>query len=80
LIIISYNKQWFIFVYLENKIDLSLETDEYRDLRFTKWLSKNVKLQSIPFSIFFSEKSKLLAQDYMRLCFFKVMFLNSYFL
>ncbi|XP_060856140.1 kynurenine aminotransferase-like isoform X2 [Metopolophium dirhodum] len=59
---------WRIF---ENKIDLSLETDEYMDLRFTKWLSKNVKLQSIPFTIFFSERNKLLAQDYMRLCFFK---------
>ncbi|CAI6356092.1 unnamed protein product [Macrosiphum euphorbiae] len=59
---------WKMF---ENKIDLTLETDEYMDLRFTKWLSKNVKLQSIPFSIFFSERSKLCAQDYMRLCFFK---------
>lgn len=67
-----------MFVHLENKIDLSLETDKYKDLRFTKWLSKNVKLQSIPFSIFFSEKSKPLAEDYMRLCFFKVMFLTRY--
>ncbi|CAH1733132.1 kynurenine aminotransferase-like isoform X1 [Aphis gossypii] len=56
---------------LENKIDLSLETDKYKDLQFTKWLSKNVKLQSIPFSIFFSENSKPSAENYMRLCFFK---------
>ncbi|XP_025417814.1 kynurenine--oxoglutarate transaminase 3-like isoform X2 [Sipha flava] len=55
----------------ENKIDLSAETDKYKDFRFTKWLSKNVKLQSIPYSIFYSEESKVLAEDFMRLCFFK---------
>lgn len=59
---------------LENKLDLSSETDEYKDFRFTKWLSKNIKLQTMPFSIFFSEKNKLIATDYIRLCFFKVMY------
>jgi len=66
----------FLFLDLENKIDLSLETDQYKDLKFTKWLSKNVKLQSIPFSIFFSENNKTMATDFMRLCFFKVIFSN----
>lgn len=63
------------FVNLEDKLDLSSETDQYKDFRFTKWLSRNVKLHSMPFSIFFSEKSKLIATDYIRLCFFKVIFL-----
>lgn len=62
------------FFYLENKLDLSSETDQYKDFRFTKWLSRVIKLQSIPFSIFYSEKNKPMAVDYMRLCFFKVIF------
>lgn len=60
------------FVYLENKLDLSSETDKYRDFKFTKWLSKNVKLQCIPFSVFFTEEDKSIAEDYVRFCFFKV--------
>lgn len=64
----------FTFVCLENKVDLSSETDKCRDFRFTKWLSKNIKLQCMPFSIFFTEKDKLMAEDYVRFCFFKVTF------
>lgn len=63
-----------MFIFLENKLDLSSETDVCKDFRFTKWLSRNVKLQCMPFSIFFSEKSKQMAEDYVRLCFFKVNF------
>lgn len=61
-----------IIVCLENKLDLSSETDKYKDFRFVKWFSKNAKLQGIPFSAFYSEKSKFLAEDYLRFCFFKV--------
>lgn len=57
---------------LENKLDLSTEDEKYKDFKFTKWLSKNVKLQGIPYSVFFSEGSKTIAEDYVRFCFFKV--------
>lgn len=60
------------FDYLENKLDLSSESDKYKDFRFVKWLSKNVKLQGIPFSAFYSEKDKYMAENYLRFCFFKV--------
>lgn len=63
-----------MFYFLEDKLDLSSETDQYKDFKFTKWLSKNIKLQTIPFSVFFSEKSKKTAEDYIRFCFFKVIF------
>ncbi|XP_025417824.1 kynurenine--oxoglutarate transaminase 3-like isoform X1 [Sipha flava] len=55
----------------ENKLDLSSETDKYKDFRFVKWFSKNAKLQGIPFSAFYSEKHKFMAEDYLRFCFFK---------
>ncbi|XP_001951376.2 kynurenine--oxoglutarate transaminase 3 [Acyrthosiphon pisum] len=55
----------------ENKLDLSSETDKYKDFRFVKWLSKNVKLQGIPFSAFYSEPHKNMAENYLRFCFFK---------
>ncbi|XP_050439429.1 kynurenine aminotransferase isoform X2 [Adelges cooleyi] len=55
----------------EKKVDLSTETDNYKDFKFVKWLVKNFKLQGIPFSVFFSEKNKEAASKYMRFCFFK---------
>lgn len=57
---------------LANKCDLSAETDQYRDYKFTKWLSKNVGVQFIPPSAFFSKENKYLGEDYIRLCFIKV--------
>jgi len=65
----------FTFDLLENKLDLSSETDKYKDFRFVKWLSKNVKLQGIPFSAFYSEPHKNMAENYLRFCFFKVIFI-----
>lgn len=59
---------------LEDKVDLSSETDKYKDFRFVKWMSKNVKLQGIPFSAFYSERNKNIAENYLRFCFFKVIF------
>lgn len=63
-----------MFDRLENQIDLSSETDRYKDFRFVKWLAKNVKLQGIPFSAFYSEENKHMAENYLRFCFFKVTF------
>lgn len=77
VVITFYNLLCFfflIFYCLENKLDLSSETDKYKDFRFVKWLSKNVKLQGIPFSAFYSEPHKNMAEDYLRFCFFKVIF------
>lgn len=64
----------FTYIYLEFKVDLSSEVDKRKDFKFTKWLSKNIKFQCMPFSIFFTEKDKLMAEDYVRFCFFKVIF------
>jgi len=56
---------------LEPKIDLSEETDEWADYRFVKYLAKTWKLLGIPPSAFYSQDHKSLAQDYIRLCFYK---------
>ncbi|XP_055905159.1 kynurenine aminotransferase [Eupeodes corollae] len=56
---------------LENKVDMASETDKYRDYRFTKWMTKNMGLQGIPPSAFYSEKNKPLAENYVRYCFMK---------
>lgn len=61
-----------MFDCLENKLDLSSENDKYKDFRFVKWLAKNVQLQGIPFSAFYSEGNKNMAENYLRFCFFKV--------
>lgn len=56
---------------LAGKADLSTETDAQRDYRFTKWMTKNLGLQGIPPSAFYSEPNKHLGEDYVRYCFFK---------
>lgn len=56
---------------LADKIDLSSESDQYKDYRFVKWLSKNRKLQGIPPSAFFSEGHKHIGENYIRFCFIK---------
>lgn len=56
---------------LAAKADLTTETDARRDYRFTKWMTKNLGLQGIPPSAFYSEPNKHLAEDYVRYCFFK---------
>lgn len=57
---------------LENKVNLHEETDENKDYKFTKWMTKNVGLQGIPPSAFYSPEHKHLAEDYVRYCFIKV--------
>ncbi|XP_046985037.1 kynurenine aminotransferase isoform X1 [Schistocerca americana] len=56
---------------LESKVNLNDETDKYKDYRFTKWMTKNVKLQGIPPSAFYSEEHKNLAENFVRYCFIK---------
>lgn len=56
---------------LENKVDLNSETDKYRDYRFTKWMTKNVGIQGIPTSTFYSIQNKCLGENFVRYCFFK---------
>lgn len=56
---------------LASKCDFSKEPDKWMDYKFTKWMTKNIKLQGIPPSAFYSEENKPLAENYVRYCFFK---------
>lgn len=56
---------------LAGKIDLSSEPDKHRDYKFTKWMTKNMGLQGIPPSAFYSEPNKHLGEDFVRYCFIK---------
>ncbi|KAJ8875081.1 hypothetical protein PR048_022972 [Dryococelus australis] len=57
---------------LTNKVRLEEETDKNRDYRFTKWMTKNVKIQGIPPSAFYSPEHSNLGENYVRYCFIKV--------
>nr|CAI5839730.1 unnamed protein product [Callosobruchus analis] len=56
---------------LESRVDMSSEKDKYKDYRFTKWMTKNVGLQGIPPTAFYSEAHKPLAENTVRYCFMK---------
>uniref|UniRef100_A0ABD2WMN4 Aminotransferase class I/classII large domain-containing protein n=1 Tax=Trichogramma kaykai TaxID=54128 RepID=A0ABD2WMN4_9HYME len=56
---------------LEKNVNLDEEQDEYKDYRFTKWMTKNVGLQGIPPSAFYSKEHKYLGEDNVRYCFIK---------
>ncbi|GFS96660.1 kynurenine--oxoglutarate transaminase 3 [Nephila pilipes] len=58
------------FSALASKVDISGETGT-KDYQFSKWLSKNKKLQGIPPSAFYCEEDKQLAQNLIRFCFIK---------
>lgn len=45
--------------------------DEQKDYRFTKWMIKNVGLQGIPPSVFYTKEHRALIENYVRYCFFK---------
>ncbi|GLV43831.1 Kynurenine aminotransferase [Carabus blaptoides fortunei] len=65
---------YFIFAdwsSLSEKVNLETETGKYRDYCFTKWMTKNIGLQIMPLSIFYSESNKHLGENYVRLCFIK---------
>ncbi|XP_054726298.1 kynurenine aminotransferase isoform X1 [Anastrepha obliqua] len=56
---------------LGNKIDLTSETDQYLDYKFTKWMTKNMGLQGIPPSAFYGDEHKKLGENFVRYCFIK---------
>ncbi|XP_073836333.1 kynurenine aminotransferase isoform X1 [Musca autumnalis] len=56
---------------LEKKININSEPDKYRDYKFTKWMTKNMGLQGIPPSAFYSDEHKHLGEDFVRYCFIK---------
>lgn len=56
---------------LENKVRLDEEVDANKDYRFTKWMTKNVGVQGIPPSAFYSSEHKHLGEDNVRYCFIK---------
>jgi len=56
----------------EGCVRLNEETDEYKDYRFTKWMTKNVGLLGIPPSAFYGPQNKHLAENLVRYCFIKV--------
>lgn len=56
---------------ISKKFDFSQEFGETKDHKFVRWLSKNKKLQGIPPSAFYSKDHKNLAEDFIRLCYFK---------
>lgn len=56
---------------LESKVNLNSEKDKYKDYRFTKWMTKNVGLQGIPPTAFYSEEHKPLGENFVRYCFIK---------
>lgn len=56
---------------ISNKFDFSQESGQTKDHKFVRWLSKNKGLQGIPPSAFYSDPHKNLAEDFIRLCYFK---------
>lgn len=56
---------------ISSKFDLSSERGLTKDHKLARWLTKNKKFQGIPPSAFYSNQHKTLAEDYIRLCYFK---------
>lgn len=56
---------------ISSNIDFSQEFGQTKDHKFVRWLSKYKKLQGIPPSAFYSNEHKNLAEDFIRLCYFK---------
>ncbi|XP_024942705.1 kynurenine--oxoglutarate transaminase 3 isoform X2 [Cephus cinctus] len=56
---------------LADKVRLQEEEDANKDYRFTKWMTKNVGVQGIPPSAFYSDQHKHLGEDNVRYCFIK---------
>ncbi|XP_047535334.1 kynurenine aminotransferase [Vanessa atalanta] len=56
---------------LAKKIDLTSETDKYKDYRFTKKFAKEAGVLTIPPSAFYSEEHKHLGENFARFCFIK---------
>lgn len=56
---------------ISKKADFQSEQGGTKDHKFARWLSKNKKLQGIPPSAFYSTDHQKLAEDFIRLCYFK---------
>ncbi|XP_066598260.1 kynurenine aminotransferase isoform X3 [Prorops nasuta] len=56
---------------LERRVNLTEEKDENKDYKFTKWMTKNVGIQGIPPSAFYSPQHKHLGEENVRYCFIK---------
>nr|XP_045585354.1 kynurenine aminotransferase-like isoform X2 [Procambarus clarkii] len=56
---------------IASKIDVGGDTNERKDFRFVKWLSRNRKLQGIPPSAFYSPEHGDIGENYIRFCFIK---------
>lgn len=57
--------------HISKKYNFSHEMGDTKDHKLARWLSKNKKFQGIPPSAFYSQDNKSLAEDYIRLCYFK---------
>lgn len=55
----------------EHRIDITCENDQQKDYRFSKWMVKNMGIQGIPPTIFYSRNHKVLGENYIRFCFLK---------
>ncbi|XP_076313657.1 kynurenine aminotransferase-like isoform X2 [Tachypleus tridentatus] len=58
------------FSEIGSKVDLDAEIGT-KDYRFVKWLCRNMKLQGIPVSSFYSNEHKSLGENFIRFCFCK---------
>lgn len=47
-------------------------TENKRDYKFAVWLTENIKVVTIPPSVFFSEEHAHIGEDYLRFCYIKV--------
>ncbi|KAJ8921801.1 hypothetical protein NQ315_008430 [Exocentrus adspersus] len=57
---------------LESRVDLNSEgVDDHKDVRFSKWLIKNVGLGGIPPTAFYNDENKEVVENYVRFCFIK---------
>lgn len=56
---------------LSRKINLQNETDNKMDVRFVKWMVKNVRVLPFPVSGYYSKNSTNVRQDSLRFCFIK---------
>ncbi|CAG9819982.1 unnamed protein product [Phaedon cochleariae] len=68
--------EWLVYepmkhIRMAPNVELHSEADENKDFRFTKWMTKNVGLQGIPCSVFFSSVNKTIGENYVRYCFTK---------
>lgn len=54
-----------------DKVDLTHDVDQEKDIRFMKWMMRNVGIAPFPPSTFYIDEHKAEAEHLIRLCFFK---------